>query len=157
MSDLEVVAEPGRQDIVVRRGFDAPRDVVFEAMTDPRYLAQWWGRKESELHIDRFEPRSGGSWRVVEKDADGGEYAFHGVFHEVTAPERYVQTFEFEGQPGHVLLETHSLEDEGERTVYTAYSVFQSVEDRDGMVDSGMETGLTESMDALEALLRTMT
>lgn len=154
MSDLEIIAEPGRQDIVIKRSFDAPRELVFRAMTEPEHLAVWWGLPTSETVIDHAEPRTGGSWRFVER-AEGEEYAFRGVYHEVTAPERVVQTFEFEGMPGHVAMETMTLEDAGDgRTLYTNVSVYQSVEDRDGMIASGMEDGLGQSMDALDELLR---
>ncbi|ADH68752.1 MULTISPECIES: SRPBCC family protein [Nocardiopsis] len=156
MSDLTVIAEPGRHDIVVTRSFDAPRDVVFRAMTDAEHLARWWGLKENETVIDHADLRRGGSWRFVERAPDGQEYAFHGVVHDVVAPERFVQTFEFEGMPGHVCLETTTLEEGDGRTLYTSTTVFQSVEDRDGMVESGMEYGLKQSMDALDELLATM-
>ncbi|MFV2194873.1 SRPBCC family protein [Nocardiopsis sp. LOL_012] len=153
MSDLQVIIEPGRQDVVIKRSFDAPRETVFRAMTEPEYLARWWGLRETETVVDRADVRPGGSWRFVEKAPDGAEYAFHGVYHDVAAPERLVQTFEFEGTPGHVLLETHRLESEGSRTLYTVRSVFQSVEDRDGMVAAGMESGTTQSLDALEEVV----
>ncbi|GAA0995124.1 MULTISPECIES: SRPBCC family protein [Nocardiopsis] len=154
MSDLTVTVEPGRQDIVITRTFDAPRDVVFRAMTEPEHLARWWGLDETDTVVDRAEVRPGGTWRFVEKAADGEEYAFHGVFHDVVAPERIVQTFEFEGMPGHVAMDTHMLEEKDGRTLYRAISVFQTVEDRDGMVSSGMEEGLAQSLDALERLAR---
>lgn len=153
MSDLKVVAEPGRQDIVITRTFDAPRDAVFAAMTDPDSIARWWGLDETDTRIDVADVRAGGHWRFVESAPDGAEYGFHGVFHEVLAPERFVQTFEFEGMPGHVSMDTYTLEEKEGRTLYTSVSVFQSVEDRDGMVASGMETGLKQSLDALEKLL----
>ncbi|MFE6386680.1 MULTISPECIES: SRPBCC family protein [Nocardiopsis] len=156
MSDLTVIAEPGQHDIVVTRSFDAPRDVVFRAMTDAEHLARWWGLKENETVIDHANLRRGGSWRFVERAPDGQEYAFHGVVHDVVAPERFVQTFEFEGMPGHVCLETTTLEERDGRTLYTSTTVFQSVEDRDGMVESGMEYGLKQSMEALDELLATM-
>jgi uncharacterized protein YndB with AHSA1/START domain len=156
MSDLTVTAEPGQHDIVVTRSFDAPRDVVFRAMTDAEYLARWWGLKENETVIDHADLRRGGSWRFVERAPDGQEYAFHGVVHDVVAPERFVQTFEFEGMPGHVCLETTALEERDGRTLYTSSTVFQSVEDRDGMVESGMEYGLKQSMEALDELLAAM-
>ncbi|WP_150253032.1 SRPBCC family protein [Nocardiopsis deserti] len=156
MSDLTVIAEPGQHDVVITRSFDAPRDVVFKAMTDPEYLARWWGLKENETVIDRADLRPGGSWRFVEHAPDGQEYGFHGVVHDVVAPERFVQTFEFEGMPGHVCLETTTLEERDGRTLYTSTTVFQSVEDRDGMVESGMEYGLKQSMGVLDELLATM-
>ena len=153
MSDLTVIAEPGQHDVVVTRSFDAPRDVVFKAMTSPEHLSKWWGLKESETIIDRAELRRGGSWRFVERMPDGQTYAFHGVIHDLVAPERFVQTFEYEGMPGHVCLETHNLEERDGRTLYTSVTVFQSVEDRDGMVESGMEEGLGQSMDSLDELV----
>ncbi|WP_017572367.1 SRPBCC family protein [Nocardiopsis halotolerans] len=156
MSDLTVIAEPGQHDIVVTRSFDAPRDVVFKAMTEPEYLARWWGLKETETVIDRAEMRPGGSWRFVERAPDGQEYGFHGVVHDLVAPERFVQTFEFEGTPGHVCLETTNLEEKDGRTLYTSVAVFQTVEDRDGMLQSGMEHGLKQSMDALDGVLATV-
>lgn len=156
MSDLKVVVEPGRQDIVMTRTFDAPREVVFRAMTDPELLPKWWGLKDTETVVDRYEARPGGSWRMVERTTDGQEYAFHGVIHDIKAPEGYTGTFEFEGMPGHVLLETHTLEEVDGRTHYTSVSVFQSVEDRDGMAASGMEDGAGQSMDQLDELIRTL-
>ncbi|WP_116247265.1 SRPBCC family protein [Nocardiopsis sp. FIRDI 009] len=156
MSDLEVIVEPGRQDIVVRRGFDAPREVVFRAMTEPDLVARWWGLKDSETRVDRSDIRPGGTWRVVERMPNGEEHAFRGVVHDVTAPGYFVRTFEYEGMPGHVMLETHRLESDGDRTLYTAQSVFQSVEDRDGMVASGMESGMAESMGALDEVIASL-
>ncbi len=156
MSDLSIVAEPGRQDIVMTRTFDAPRDVVFRAMTDPALLPKWWGLSETETVVDRFDFRSQGNWRIVERDTDGREYGFHGVIHDVSAPESYTQTFEFEGMPGHVLMETHRLEEVDGGTRYTSTAVFQSVEDRDGMLASGMETGAGQSMDQLAELVRSL-
>jgi len=156
MSDLTVIAAPGRQDIVITRTFDAPRDVVFRAMTEPEHVARWWGLDETETVVDRADVRPGGSWRFVERSADGAEYAFHGVYHDVVAPERVVQTFEFEGMPGHVAMDTNTLEERDGRTLYRAISVFQTVEDRDGMVQSGMEEGLAQSLDSLERLARSL-
>ncbi|MBO0684473.1 MAG: SRPBCC domain-containing protein, partial [Candidatus Dormibacteraeota bacterium] len=103
--------------------------------------------------VERMDVRPGGGWRFVQRDAEGHEFAFHGLYHEVSPPERIVDTFEFEGMPGHVALETTTLEDLGGRTRLTTITVFQTIEDRNGMVASGMEQGATESMDRLEELL----
>lgn len=146
---MKVVVEPGRQDIVITRTFDAPRDAVFAAMTDPDSIARWWGLDDTDTRVEAVEARPGGRWRYVESGPDGAEYGFHGVFHDVVAPERLVQTFEFEGMPGHVSMDTHTLEEKDGRTLYTSVTVFQSVEDRDGMVASGLE----QSLDALEKLV----
>ena len=155
MGRLQVVAEPGRQEVFMTRDFDAPRELVFKAYTDPQAIPQWWGRLNSTTTVDKMELREGGRWRFVERGADGVEYGFHGVYHAIVPPERIVQTFEFEGEPGHVLLETATFEEQDGRTKLTAQSVYQSVEDRDGMVRAGMEAGANESMDRLAELLAT--
>jgi uncharacterized protein YndB with AHSA1/START domain len=150
-----ITAEPGKQDILITREFDAPRELVFKAYTDPQLFVQWMGPRDLEMRLETFEPKSGGSWRYISIDQNGNEYAFHGVNHEVTAPERIIQTFEFEGLPekGHVALETAIFEAlSGDRTKVTLHSVFQSVADRDGMVQSGMETGVYDSHDRLDEL-----
>ncbi len=153
MSKAVLTVEPARHDIVLTRQFDAPRELVFKTYTDPQAIPNWWGPRRLSTTVDHMDVRPGGTWRFVQRDADGNEYAFHGVYHEVVPPERLVATFEFEGMPGHVVLETARLEDLGGRTKLTTTSVFQTVEDRDGMVASGMEEGATESMDRLEELL----
>lgn len=156
MSKLTVVAEPGKQEIFMTRHFDAPRELVFKAYTDPALTARWWGLRQNTTHIDKMEARPGGSWRYVETDPEGNEFAFHGVYHDVVGPERIVQTFEYEGMPGHVIMETATFEDVGGRTKMTAQSVFQSVEARDGMVASGMEYGAEEGYQRLDELLATL-
>ena len=153
MSDLKVVAEPGSHEITVTRSFDAPRDLVFKAFTDPEAVAQWWGLRDSETVVDELDPRPGGRWRFVESSKGGGEDAFHGVYHDAVTPERIVYTFEYEGMPGHVLLETITFEERDGRTLMTDSSVFQSVADRDGMLQSGMESGAAESFDRLDEYL----
>jgi uncharacterized protein YndB with AHSA1/START domain len=154
-----IIAEPGTQEIVITREFDAPRELVFKAFIDPELLIQWLGPRGLSMRLETFEPRNGGSWRYVHIDQEGNEYGFHGVIHEVTAPERIIQTFEFEGVPekGHVTLETARFEAlSGDRTKVTMQSVFQSVEDRDGMLHSGMERGVNDSHDRLDELVETM-
>ena len=156
MNKTTIIAEPGKQEIIITRVFDAPRELVFRAFTDPELYAQWLGPREYRMVLERFEPRDGGSWRYIHKDRNGNEYGFHGVFHEVTAPERIVQTFEFEGLPekGHATLEVARFEELPDgRTRLTSQSVFQSVADRDGMVQSGMERGVKDSYERLDELL----
>jgi uncharacterized protein YndB with AHSA1/START domain len=154
-----IIAEPGKQEIVITREFDAPRELVFKAFTDPALYVQWLGPRRLTMLLDTFEPRSGGRWRYIHKDQSGNEFGFHGVYHEVLAPERIIDTFEFEELPqaGHVCLETLTLEAlPGGRTRLTAQSVFQSVADRDGALQSGMEEGLNDSYARLTELLETM-
>lgn len=150
----DVVAEPGRHDVVITRVFDAPRELVYRVFTDPEQVPHWWGPAGDSMVVDEMDVRPGGRWRYVETDGDGNEYGFHGIYHQVTPPERLVYTFEFEGMPGHVMMETITFEDLGDgRTKLIDVGVFQTVEDRDGMVASGMESGARESMDRLAALL----
>jgi len=148
-----IIAERGKQEVIITRVFDAPRALVFRAYTDRNLKPQWWGPKRLTTTIDKMDVKPGGQWRFIQRDAAGNEYAFHGVYHEVRSPERIVDTFEFEGMPGHVSLETCILEDIDGKTKMTGRSVYQTVEDRDGMLASGMEEGVFETMDRLAELL----
>ncbi len=156
MAETTVIAESGKQEIVMTRVFDAPPDLVFKACTDPAAIPRWWGPKRHTTTVDKMDVRKGGIWRYVSRDADGNEFAFNGVYHESAAPERLVYTFEFEGMPGHVLLETVTFEARDGRTLLTDRSVFQTVEDRDGMLASGMQEGADETMDRLAELVGTL-
>jgi uncharacterized protein YndB with AHSA1/START domain len=150
----QLIAEPGKQEIITRRVFDAPRELVFKAHTDPSAIPQWWGPAALKTTIEKMDVMSGGLWRFVQVAPDGNEYAFHGVYHDVASPERIVQTFEFDGEPGQVSLETATFEEHGGKTTLTYHSVFQSIEDRDAMVREGMEDGLDEGMNRLDTLLQ---
>ena len=153
-----VTAEPGRQEVFVTREFDAPRELVFKAHTDPKLYSQWLGPRGYEMILETFEPHSGGRYRYIHKDQNGNEFGFHGVFHEISE-DLMIQTFEFEGlpEPGHVTLDTMRLEElPGGRTRVTIQSLFQSVADRDGMVQSGMEHGIREGYERLDELLEAL-
>ncbi|MBI4670433.1 MAG: SRPBCC family protein [Chloroflexi bacterium] len=153
-----ITAEPGKQELFITREFDAPRELVYRAFTDPNLYVQWLGPRKYKMTLETFEPHSGGSWRYIHTDDNGNEYGFHGVFHEVTS-ERMIQTFEFEGLPesGHVILDTLTLEAlSNNRTRIKIHSVYQSVADRDGMVQAGMEKGLNEGFERLDELFQAM-
>jgi uncharacterized protein YndB with AHSA1/START domain len=149
------VAKTGEREIVITREFDAPRALVFRAMTDPTVIPLWWGPARYTTTIDKLDARPGGAWRFVQKGPDG-EFGFHGVFKEIVPPQRVVMTFEWEGLPGHISVNTLVLEERGGRTFMTSTSTFDSREDRDGMVESGMESGARESYDRLDAVLATL-
>ena len=149
MAKITFKAEPGKQEIVVTRLFDAPPEKVFRAMSDPSLIPQWWGPRKYATIVNKMDFKEGGTWRFINREATGAEFAFHGVYHAIAVPERVVQTFEFEGVPGHVSLETMTLERRGTQTFVTAHSVFQSVEDRDGMMQGNMEEGVNETYDRL--------
>lgn len=152
MSKLTVIAEPGKQEIVITRMFDAPRELVFKVMTDPQHVPHWWGPRGMTTIVDKMDVRHGGVWRFVHRTPDGEESGFRGVYHRVAPNEQIVQTFEWEGMPGHISLETMTLEDDNGQTRLRAVAVYQSVADRDGMLGSGMEGGMAETYDRLEEL-----
>jgi uncharacterized protein YndB with AHSA1/START domain len=154
MAELTITAEPGSPLVHASRTFDAPRELVFEAFTEPELVAQWLGPHGVAIEIERYEARDGGRWRYVHTDAEGS-YGFHGVFHgDPSADGGIVQTFEYEGWPGKVSLDTTTFEDHGDGTTTVHMdAAFRSVEDRDAMVGSGMESGLREGYERLEELL----
>lgn len=154
-----IIVEPGKQELFITREFDAPRELVFKAYTDPEIYAQWLGPHGLETRFEVFEPVSGGKYKFIQKDKDGNEFSFHGVTHEVLLNERIIGTFEFDGlsETGHVVLETTRFESlPGNRTRVSSQSVFQSVADRDGMVQSGMEHGVVEGYERLDEILETL-
>jgi len=151
-NERTVTATPGGQTIAFTRGFDASAARVFAAHTDADLLPRWTGPRGTALSMRHFDARTGGSWSYVIA-AGAEEWGFHGCFHEVTAPSRLVQTFEFEGQPGHPTLEVLTFTDLPEgRSRLDGLSVFLSVEDRDEML-AGMDGGMTESFRRLDELL----
>lgn len=153
MADLQITAEPGVPGVVITYEVDAPRDLVFRAYMEPELLVEWLGPRRLSMTIERNEIRDGGRWRFVHHDTDGQEFGFHGVIHGEPSPDVTVRTFEYEGAPGHVSLERLTLEEHDGNTLVRNDSVYQSVQDRDAMIESGMETGVREGMERLEELL----
>ena len=152
----KIIAEPGKQEIFITRELEAPRELVFKAFTDSKLYSQWLGPRRLTTIFEKFEPWNGGSYRFINEDEKGNKFAFHGIYHEVLAPERIIGTFEFDGLPekGHVSLEVTTFEGlPGSRTKLITQDVFLSVADRDGMLQSGMEEGVNDSYDRLEELL----
>jgi uncharacterized protein YndB with AHSA1/START domain len=153
MAELEITAPEGTPFIDTAREFEAPRDLLFRAFTEPDLLVQWLGPARYEMQVVRYDVRDGGTWRYVHRDADGNEFGFHGVFHGPQTVDGMLQTFEFDGAPGHVSLDQLRLEERDGRTVVRTHSVFQSVEDRDAMLNAGMTSGVDEGYRRLDALL----
>jgi uncharacterized protein YndB with AHSA1/START domain len=156
MGNQLTVTTPSDLEIVMTRVFDAPRDLVFEAHTSCAHMSNWWGPAKYEVVGCELDFRTGGKWRIVHRGPEGEEYAFRGEFREIVRPERIVWTFEFEGFPGSISVETVTFEEHDGKTTLTATSVFDTVEERDGMLQSGMETGAAESWDRLEAYVATL-
>lgn len=151
---MQLIAEPGKQETVLSQVFDAPRELVFRCYTEPEHIVRWWGPRYLTTVVDVLESRPGGRWRFVQHAPDGAEHAFHGVFHRIDAPEQLVYTFEYEGAPGHVVMDTVTFEDLGaDRTRVTVTAVFQRLADRDEMLKSGMEFGAREGWERLAELL----
>jgi uncharacterized protein YndB with AHSA1/START domain len=148
-----IITTPADREIHVERVFAAPRDRVFAVYTDPELIPEWWGPHGTTTIVDRMDVRPGGGWRFVSRDSDGSETAFRGTYREIAPPERIVQTFEWEGMPGHVSVETATFEDLGDHTRVRTVALFNTTEDRDGMIASGMEGGLNETYDRLDAVL----
>ncbi|MCA9538141.1 MAG: SRPBCC family protein [Myxococcales bacterium] len=150
-----IVSTPSDREIRIERVFHAPRARVWRAMTDPKLLAQWWGRG-NPLDIERYEFHKGGHWRFVEH-ADGEAHGFEGRFREIVPLERIALTFEWDGMPGYVVVNTLTLEDFGDgHTRIFATSLFHTHEERDGMLHSGMEDGMNTSYFVLDRLLETL-
>jgi uncharacterized protein YndB with AHSA1/START domain len=147
------VTTPTDREIHVERVFDAPRDRVFAAYTDPKLIPEWWGPRGTTTIVDRMDVEVGGAWRFVIRNEDGSETAFRGTIREITPPERIVQTFEWEGMPGHVSVDTATFVDLGDRTKVISTSLFHTSEERDGMLASGMERGMNETYARLDELL----
>jgi uncharacterized protein YndB with AHSA1/START domain len=140
------------REIAFERIFDAPRERVWAAYTDPKLVAQWWGRG-NKLVVEKWEFERGGHWRLVE-NAGGQSHGFEGRYREITPKDRIVRTFEWDGMPGHVIIETAEFSDTDDgRTKITGHSLFHTTEERDGMFNAGMEGGMNESFAALDRLL----
>jgi uncharacterized protein YndB with AHSA1/START domain len=144
---------PGDREIRVEREFDAPLERVFATYLDPELIPQWWGPRDTTTTVDRMDVRPGGDWRFEVRTGDGDETAFRGTYREIVENEKIVQTFEWEGMPGHVSVETATFEDLGGRTRVTTSSIFDTPEDRDGMIASGMEKGMAETYARLDEVL----
>lgn len=149
-----ITSEPGQLDIIIQRELSGPRELVFKMYTDPTAIPKWWGPRCFTTIVECMDVRKGGRWRYIQTDQNGDVHAFNGVYHEIEAPRRIVRTFEYEGTPGDVLLETVTLDqlpDGG--TMVRAQSVFQTSEARDAMLRAGAESGGDEGMERLDELL----
>ena len=147
-----MVTLPSDTEILITREFDAPREVVFKAMTDPALIARWWGPRRFETIVEQMDVRPGGTWRFIHHGPDG-DHAFRGEYREVVPPERIVQTFEYEPMAGHISVETATFTERNGRTLLTVRSIFSSKADRDATIQSGMESGLRETHDRFAELL----
>jgi uncharacterized protein YndB with AHSA1/START domain len=154
-SNKLTVTTPSDTEIQMTRVIDAPRDLVFEAHSSCEHLKNWWGPRKYEISSCDVDFRPGGTWRIVHS-GEGEETVFSGEYREIVRPERIVWTFEWDGAPGHGPVETLTLEDQDGKTLLTSISVFATVEDRDGMLHTGMEEGAAETYDRLDEYLEVL-
>jgi uncharacterized protein YndB with AHSA1/START domain len=152
-SGATVFRLPSDREIVMERVFDAPRELVFDVWSRPDLIPRWWGPRRYTTTVEEMDVRPGGRWRYLQYDADGNEYAFHGEYREVRAPERVVYSFEYEGMPGHVILETATWEEHDGKTKLTVTALFDTKEERDAMLEAGMQEGAGEAQDRFAELL----
>lgn len=147
---------PSDTELMMTRVFDAPRELVFEAHTSAEHMRNWWGPRKYETVSAEIDFRVGGKWRVVHRGPEGDEHAFRGEFREIVPPERIVWTFEYEGAPGQIAVETLTFEEDEGKTTLKAVSDSGSKEARDAMLESGMLEGAEETWDRLEEYLETL-
>ena len=154
---LEVTL-PSEKEILMKRVFDAPRHLVFEAMTKPEYVRRWWCCMEGfTMPVCDIDLRVGGKYRYVTRSADGQEFGFHGVFREIVPPERVVQTEIFEPFPEEETVCTMTLEERDGKTYYQCLVVHATTQGRDAHIASGMEGGANLALDRLEEVARALT
>lgn len=153
MSKLTVTAEPGTPFIETTRDFAATPELLYRAWTEPELIARWLSPKDFAMDLGEYDVRHGGRW-AYGFTGEQGSFGFRGVFHgEPSVEAGILQTFEFDGWPGHVSLDRITFEPHGDTTTVRTWTTFQSVADRDGMIESGMEGGMSEGYDKLDALL----
>lgn len=147
------VSAPTDRTIRIEREFDAPRDRVFAVFTDPELVPEWWGPRTTTVTVEEMDVRVGGRYRFSVIDSGGKRTGFRGAYREVDPPERLVQTFEWDGMPGYVSVETATFIDLGDRTRVITEALFFTPEDRDGALGSGMESGMQETYQRLDEVL----
>jgi len=152
--DLAIEAPAGERHIVLTRTFNAPRSLVWRAISQPEHLIRWWGPHRHANHILQFDWRVGGIWRIQTTTPEGQSIVFHGTYLEIEPEWKTVQTFGVEGMYGDaVSTDTLTLEEIDGVTHYRVVSVLPDVASRDGMLASGMETGVIEGFERLDAIL----
>ncbi|RJQ69469.1 polyketide cyclase [Pseudonocardiaceae bacterium YIM PH 21723] len=155
MSKTELITEPNSPRLIVRRAFNAPAKLVFRAHVEPELIKRWLGPAKYATEVETLDASHGGQYRFLHRDDEGNEFAFRGLFHGTpSVDEGITQTWEWEGLPGHVSLQKMTFEETADgQTIVHSDVVFQSAEDRDGHIAAGMEGGMNEGYDRLDALL----
>ena len=153
MAQTDIKAPPGKQEIIVTRTYNAPRELVYKTLTDPILIPQWWGPRYLTTKVEIMEVKPGGQWRFIQQDPEGNTYGFRGVYHLAKSPELLIYTMEWDGLPDHVLMNIDRFEERDGKTICTSCSIFETVEDRDGMLQTGMEDGTRDETERIAELL----
>jgi uncharacterized protein YndB with AHSA1/START domain len=148
-----LTALPGSLEIKITHTFDALRDLVYKIYNDPKYIQEWWEPRNLVTTVEGMELKTGGYWRYIQRDEQNNLFGFHGVYHSLEPNQRIISTFEWEDMPGHVVLVTTDFEEQGDSTIIHEQNIFQSIEDRDGMIRAGMEQGLIEGDERFNEVL----
>lgn len=150
---LELIVEPGKPHFQFRRVFDAPRELVWEAMTKPEHLPHWYGPRKMTSVVEKMDFRVGGQWRILMRSPDGREAWFSGQYLAIEAPAKLTQSWCFEMFPDAESVETIELEAQGDRTIVRGTVIHKSVENRDAHLGSGMEHGMRETYERLDEVI----
>jgi uncharacterized protein YndB with AHSA1/START domain len=154
VDDLKIEAPAGEPVLFMTRTLNAPRELVWKALSEPQHVVGWWGPHGHKNRVLEFDFRVGGKWRIESTMPDGGVIVFFGEYREIEKPEKVTQTFSFDQLPeGAHSVDTVVLEDHGDKTVYRAISTMPDIASRDGMIASGMETGVRQGFERLDAML----
>jgi uncharacterized protein YndB with AHSA1/START domain len=143
---------PSDKEILFTREFDAPKELVYRAYTTPELIKRWWGGSHGKVTVAEVDLRVGGSWRYVLIANEGTEVAFHGEFREIVTNERIVNTEVYEAMPDGEALVTVTFAEQDGRTTMEMLTDMGSKEARDGLLESGMESGLQEGLDLIERI-----
>ncbi|MEX0627574.1 MAG: SRPBCC domain-containing protein, partial [Cucumibacter sp.] len=143
--DLKYETPADKPILIMTRTFNAPRKLVWKALSEPEHLVRWWGPHGHKNRVIEFDWRVGGKWKIETKTAEGQVVVFFGEYREIVAPEKVTQTFSFDGLPeGAHSVDTVILEDRGNKTIYRATSILPDIASRDAMMASGMDVGVRE-------------
>lgn len=154
MDDLKIEAPADEPTVIMTRTLNAPRALVWKALSEPQHVIRWWGPHGHKNRVLEFDWRVGGKWRIESTLPDGEVIVFFGEYREIAPPEKVTQTFSFDQLPeGAHSIDTVILDDHGDKTVYRAISTMPDIASRDGMMASGMETGVRQGFERLDALL----
>lgn len=155
-SDTFKMTLPTATEAHLSRMFDTPIEKLWKVLVDPARISDWWGPRGTITKVVKMDVRVGGTWHYIVTDPDGTTRGvFRGEYKEIVPFKRLVYTFEYEPYTGHMLTEITTLEEQGSKTLMTVHVVYDNQNDRDSMIQAGMERGNRESWDRLEELLAT--